>query len=193
MPPGRGPNSHPIPEFPDPGLIDALAQKWLDEGIGLNALAGAVHNSMAEMNQWRGDAYHAAVTAMLNVEMVVHANADNATKFGTALQQYADQVRQAIKAAKVDLIAEIFGLVFTVATFGFGGLLMAAIVKIAEVIASVGLSIETATFLAGSSVFVPINVGTDVFSQTLGDLIANIPVKIDPTMLPLHVAFGLAA
>jgi hypothetical protein len=55
---GKG-SGKPIPEFPDPGLIDALADKWLAEGDGLEHLADVLRDAFTGMD-WTGDAHGAA-------------------------------------------------------------------------------------------------------------------------------------
>src|SRR5258708_7534468 len=141
------PNHHPAPAFPDPKLIDALAQKWLAEAEGLYYLAEVIHEVVSGTD-WTGVAYEAAATAAAKVQQVVQASGDNAYKFGQELQQYADAVRKAIKEAKAEFWASIFGAVFMVVSFGVGYLLAAIITPVAQFLEGLGVSIEAAAFTA---------------------------------------------
>ena len=184
------PNHHATPDFPDPDLIDALAERWVTEGMTLGWLAGVVGQSVGIV-EWTGDARDAAQAAAQAVQAAIQKVADNATALGNGLHDYANQVREAIKQEHANFIAEIVGLIFTVATFGFGSLLTAATVVLAGIFTEFGLSIEAATFVAGTIVFGGVAVGADLFGQLIGGAIAGTGLHIDPAMVPVDVAFGL--
>src|ERR1700723_275277 len=83
--------------FPDPDLIEALAQQWLGEGAVLGGLAVVVGGSAEVV--WSGEARAAAAVAAAGVAGVVGQSAANATALGQALAAYAAVVRQEIKEA----------------------------------------------------------------------------------------------
>ena len=178
---------HGGPRFPDPNAIDALAQQWLNMGASLGGLASLAGQVMA-VPQWAGDAQASAVAASAGVKQVIQTAADNATAFGNGLHQYADQVRQAIAAAKASFWTAILGLVFTLVTLGLTVPLMALVEEIAAILASVGLAIRWATFAAGAAVFTPVAFYADLESQLLAAGIAGTSVHLSPVNLALDAA-----
>src|SRR5260370_2264346 len=190
MPPGPPPNSQPVPGFPDPGLIDALAGRWVAGGAALDQLAEVLHEVVGGMD-WAGEGYQAAVTAAAGVAQVVRQAGDDAVSFGRGVQKDGAAVREAIKQAKKEFWAEIFTGVFTVLTFGIGTLLSAGIIWLAGIFSGVGMSVGAAAFLAGSFVLVPVMVGIDLGSQLVGEALGGLPRHVNPDMIPADVVMGL--
>jgi hypothetical protein len=79
------------PEFPDPDLIDALGDAWLQMAEDLNALSSIVGESLNGVN-WTGDGRNAAMIAAAAVGNVIATTSANARHLGEALKQYASQV-----------------------------------------------------------------------------------------------------
>ena len=187
------PPARQYPQFPDPGLIEALARRWLDEATVLGGLAAVVAGS-AEI-VWAGAAQRAAAGAAAGVAKVIGDAAGSAASLGQALEQYAAAVRKAIAAADAGFWAELAGVLLGLLTFGFGDLLLAVVDVVADLLVSllgdVGLAVEAATFIAGGVVFSAVGVAVDFGAQGLGDESAGLAPSYSPLFLPFDIGAGL--
>jgi hypothetical protein len=191
--------SHDEPH-PDPDAVDQLAQKWLDMAARLHEVAAKIPEAVNAVD-WTGDGREAAFTAAGKVAGIVNQTADSCTTLGNGLKQYADELRKALAAEKAAMIAEIVGIVLTIGTFFIGGILTAAIARLASLIANVlsklgsilGLSGDLAgfsAFAAGSLVFGGLTAGIDVISQLIGAAAAGSDIHIDPAMVVADAFLG---